>query len=363
MSISCERPLLQAMPQEKAEFYQSHLDRVSRSFAFCIARLEGPLRAQVGLSYLLCRLLDTVEDAEWTAFEQQQRAFENFDSFIAEPPSAPAVELWVKAFPRGLPKGETILLKDAFQLFSDFHNLTQEMRLPLARSIRSMSAGMRHFMERKAKTGRLVLKNAVDVNRYCFFVAGLVGEILTNLRGSEPGSSFGRLKDAFGFGLFLQKVNLLKDQASDEQVGRFLVPSRSQLFHSVLQDADAAFRFLKALPEREKGFRLFCAWSLFLGLASLPWIQRANAESSAVKIPRDQTVALLGAVEARIDDNAQLSMLFHQLRPLASANALHNATAAEDALSDPHDGESTALVSLYQGDLPERDVLCVFAGA
>ena len=44
-------------------FYQTHLDRVSRSFAFCIKKLESPLRQWVSLAYLLCRVLDTVEDS------------------------------------------------------------------------------------------------------------------------------------------------------------------------------------------------------------------------------------------------------------------------------------------------------------
>ena len=46
-------------------FYQTHLDRVSRSFAFCIKKLESPLRQWVSLAYLLCRVLDTVEDSIW----------------------------------------------------------------------------------------------------------------------------------------------------------------------------------------------------------------------------------------------------------------------------------------------------------
>ncbi len=48
---------------KEAEFYQTHLDRVSRSFAFCIRQLPDPLRGWVGLSYLLCRILDTIEDS------------------------------------------------------------------------------------------------------------------------------------------------------------------------------------------------------------------------------------------------------------------------------------------------------------
>src|SRR5204862_458636 len=46
------------------EFYQGHLDAVSRSFALCIPQLAAPFRQHVALSYLLLRVLDTVEDAD-----------------------------------------------------------------------------------------------------------------------------------------------------------------------------------------------------------------------------------------------------------------------------------------------------------
>ena len=45
------------------EFYQRHLDGVSRSFALCIPQLDQPFQERVALSYLLLRVLDTVEDA------------------------------------------------------------------------------------------------------------------------------------------------------------------------------------------------------------------------------------------------------------------------------------------------------------
>ena len=62
--------------------YQNHLNRVSRSFAFCIERLEGDFREWVGLSYLLCRILDTVEDAPWPSRQDREQAFARFEDFL-----------------------------------------------------------------------------------------------------------------------------------------------------------------------------------------------------------------------------------------------------------------------------------------
>lgn len=340
---------------DRAYFYQSHLDRVSRSFAFCIARLEGNLRLHVGLSYLLCRILDTIEDAEWHDFASQETAFQKFDEFLVGPlPIAECdVSAWRASFPVGIPEGEALLLDDVFAVLSDFHQLPADLREALGRSILSMSAGMKHYMGQKARQGRLVLETAADVNRYCFFVAGVVGEMLTKFVARELKPPLARLRDSFRFGLFLQKVNILKDQSGDEAQGRFLVPSRSMVLAGLLRDADGAFRYLTSLPEKDVGFRLFCAWSLFLGLASLPWIQGAHGEVS--KIPREDTLGLLCEVESRIHDDVALLKLFEELKP-----QLNEVSVLPTVLSNEETGQG--LLALYQGDLPERDVLAIFGG-
>src|SRR6267378_3105507 len=69
------------------EFYQRHLDAVSRSFALCIPQLDQPLRDQVALSYLLLRVLDTVEDAPFADRALQQRQFTAFRQFLVKMPT------------------------------------------------------------------------------------------------------------------------------------------------------------------------------------------------------------------------------------------------------------------------------------
>lgn len=375
--------------EDTIEFYQSHLDRVSRSFAFCIARLEGAMRERVGLSYLLCRVLDTVEDANWPSFAAQERAFRQFDSFMqpgvfaqgickdAQAGSSVAeVASWVGSFPDGINEGEAALLRDAHFLFQDFHRLPLETRLLLGRLVCSMSGGMRHYMAKKASVGRLVLSTVVDVNKYCFFVAGVVGEILTGFVTAEKEAASvarGRLKDSFSFGLFLQKVNLLKDQKGDEKEGRFLVPSRDAVFSSLIRDAEGAFRYLVSLPVRDQGFRLFCAWSLFLGLASLPWIQKAALSGAAEKIPRDETLALLCRVEQKIGDDQALAELYRDLTSIAWSGRVGEwgeaepteevaRQAVEESVVEGLNQEDQALLALYSGDLPKSEVLGLFRG-
>ena len=70
---------------------------------------------------------------------------------------------------------------------------------------------------------------------------------------------------AYHFGLFLQKVNILKDQQEDEAAGRFLVPDRRALLASLRDNARGALQYILALPRGERGYRIFCAWSLMIG--------------------------------------------------------------------------------------------------
>jgi len=346
----------------KSEIYQAHLNRVSRSFAFCIARLEGDLREHVGLSYLLCRLLDTVEDAPWGTAGEQAKAFSEFDRFLVEKPTQVEVDEWKAKFPVGLPEGECRLLADAHRILADLHSWPNDLRLEIIPLILSMSAGMKSFAGQKAEKGRLTLSGIEQVNQYCFFVAGVVGEILVRIAAREFSSPSLNLVDAYRFGLFLQKVNLLKDQPEDEREGRFLVPSVERVRASLIADARAAFRFLTCIPESQTGFRLFCAWSLYLGLATLAWIENASDDASSRRLPRTETAKLLVSVEKAICDNERLERLFRKMAALAFKNSAHETvplTKAEER--SPDDGEEK-LFSLYRGRLSKREVLQIFRG-
>ncbi len=297
---------------------QKHLEKVSRSFAFCIARLESPLNEQVGLAYLVCRLLDTVEDASWDDPTTQLEAFRTFLE-ILDNPTPSQVGLWrqqIVAHTSRVPQGELELLRDAELVFMKLHSFSVDIRRVLIPPIRSMARGMEEYaLSRSHRRGRLELASIVEVNRYCFFVAGVVGEILDGLlknQASQRGLTVpSQLVEAFRFGLFLQKVNLLKDQKDDQHDGRDLVPNRNELFRSALDDSRVAFQYLHTIPFEFQSYRLFCGWSLFLGIASLVHIARGE------KIGRVETALLLVEVEQKIDSNERLFDLFsHKQEPL-----------------------------------------------
>ena len=52
------------------------------------------------------------------------------------------------------------------------------------------------------------------------------------------------------------------------------VPIGTQLLASLRENGEGSLAYLLSLPVEEKGYRTFCAWSLFLGAASLSWIEK-----------------------------------------------------------------------------------------
>jgi phytoene/squalene synthetase len=296
----------------KAEAYQKHLNLVSRSFAFCIEELGCPFRQWVALSYLLCRIVDTIEDAPWENIGLQRQCFQQFRKFLQDQPTEAELLAWRACFPAGIVEAEEALLKETGSFLTDLRQLPQPAGRVLHQTLNNMIQGMEHFSGTR-------FEDLATLELYCFFVAGIVGELLTELflaysPISIPKTEIDRLyRNGVHFGLFLQKVNVLKDQKADERSGRFFIADRSALRASLQADARAALRYLLAIPHAARDYRIFCGWSLFLGLASLPWIERSFREKTDVKIPRLKAWHLLHRVKENIEDDRRLEHLFESL--------------------------------------------------
>jgi phytoene/squalene synthetase len=290
---------------QSQEFYQRHLDAVSRSFALCIPQLESPFRERVALSYLLLRVLDTVEDASFEDPLLQQRQFNSFRKFLEQPPTAAQVDEFREAFPATITEGERNLLADTALFLNDAHEVPVRARKVMFSAVDRMAQGMAAYARRPAP---LRLLDAEDVSRYCCIVAGLVGEMLTRL-WALGGEKAPRMLHAYQFGCFLQKVNILKDQKEDEAVGRFLVPDRRQILASLRADSAGALSYLTSLPRSERGYRIFCAWSLMLGASALRLMDGPRESHRA------QTLGLLERIAEIAQDDEALRSQFAELLP------------------------------------------------
>lgn len=323
-------------------FYQGHLESVSRSFGFCIAELSLPEREWVSLAYLLCRVVDTVEDSCWPSQETQFFVFQQLKCFLTTPPQDEPFRSWLQRFPQTLKPGERDLVADLPHLLVLLSKLPEEIQQSLVRMVVHMIDGMMYFLSNHKKNNRLVLDSLLLTNQYCFFAAGIVGEFLSrSFTYAIPEFKLTNelLTQSFHFGFFLQKINILKDCVEDAIAGRCFLSSYLSVRDSLVVNAYGAFDYLQSIPiVAGRRYRLFCAWSLFIGLASLKWMDKRERQSntsrldnthqsnglsafekatpdSSCKLGNRETYRIIGQISKLIDDNAALAVLFKRYLP------------------------------------------------
>jgi len=103
---------------------------------------------------------------------------------------------------------------------------------------------------------------------------------------------------------------LLKDQVTDEQVGRHLIPSRELVEDSSQVNALGALDFLIDVPKEQLEFRRFCAWSLFLGLEALSVARDSLRSQRVLKVSRADMSDIFMRVEGALSDDVALRALF-----------------------------------------------------
>jgi phytoene/squalene synthetase len=287
-------------------FYQHQLDQVSRSFALCIPQLAPPFREQVALAYLLLRVLDTVEDAPFDDRNLQAAQFSRMRRFLVERPRASEIATFIRDFPAAITDTERGLIRETEVLFEDAYELDLPTRVAMFDAIDRMAAGMAAYAQRGLP---LRLVDTEDVTRYCCFVAGLVGEMLTKLWTTATGRTGPAMLLAYHFGIFLQKVNILKDREEDEASQRFLVPDRHELLATLRIHARGALGYIQALPPEARGYRVFCAWSLVMGATTISTLDRPRESR------REDTARLLARTADIAHDNRELHRLVEQVMP------------------------------------------------
>ncbi|HEX5353564.1 MAG TPA: phytoene/squalene synthase family protein [Rhodanobacteraceae bacterium] len=280
-----------------AEKYQNHiLPAVSRTFALTIPQLDPGLRTVIANAYLLCRIADTIEDEQSLPGDVKQQFHGRFTRVVGstEDPASFARDL------APLLNGNTLAPeRDLVAHTPDIIEVTDSFNLPqresLTRCIRTMCAGMPGF-ERKASTAGLADMHEMD--RYCYYVAGIVGQTLTDLfceyspRIAERREAMSALDVSFGQGL--QMTNILKDFWEDRERGVCWLPhdlfaragvkledlrcgdvptafgnAYAQLIgiaHSHLRNA---LDYTLLIPEKEVGIRRFCLIALGLAMRTL----------------------------------------------------------------------------------------------
>lgn len=210
------------------------LQKTSRTFALAIPLLPEPTRAQVGIAYLLFRIADTFEDAVLWTRERRLGTLGRFVQLLdQDPTAAEALTIECLRDPPVEHSGYRELLARMPLVLRDFGALPLPVRVAVRRHLVRSVDGMSQFVRRSDQDNRFTLSSIEDLRDYCYSVAGIVGEMLTELYildRPELSSSAEELRSrAARFGEGLQLVNILKDAPRDAEEGRVYLPPGVEL--------------------------------------------------------------------------------------------------------------------------------------
>lgn len=326
------------------DFLKSHLNNVSRSFAYSISRLDSPLREWTGLTYLICRALDTFEDSNWPSLDEQNTKFKDYVNILLDRTEANFNYMaWQKNLKFESAQFEKELINDTPELVNYLKSYRSEVKTTIAQLVEKMSFGMIEFLPVTKKGS---IQSLQDLNLYCYYVAGIVGEALTRLVAikNEMGANHAFLEEkniarSHHFGIFLQKINILKDQFKDENEGRFFIKNRDEVLSSIHQHVRPALDYILNIPAAENGYRLFCSSAFFLGLATLPLLSLQTRSDLEPKIDRSEALELFEQIESSVSSNEKINELFkafYHLNSNCNPNNLDSNCLELNFFESPH---------------------------
>src|SRR5665213_3162407 len=265
------------------QYQRQILVHVSRTFALTIPELPARLRDAVTTAYLLCRIADTIEDEATLSASDKLSYLARFSTVVAGTADAEALaaELATRLSEQ-TSRHERDLVGNMARVIRVCRGLDPRAHMAIGRCVEIMCVGMHHFQRSASPSG---LARLQDLDSYCYPVAGVVGEMLTDLFcGYSPqinarATALQRLAPSFGQGL--QMTNILKDLWEDRSRGACWLPQEvfarrgfdlgllrardEQSFRDSLQELIGiahghlrhALSFTLLIPSNETGIRRF----------------------------------------------------------------------------------------------------------
>jgi farnesyl-diphosphate farnesyltransferase len=308
--------------------------------------LPGDLEVAVTLGYLLCRIADTVEDHPNVPRGQKDELFARFLGVLEQGESARDFSLAFEAIEGD--DAELSLSRNLPRVMRVFHALPERMQAIVGRWVAEMARGMSLYTHREpGDDGFVALYTVEDLERYCYYVAGTVGHMLTELFAELMGDqvdqrTIAELRHhAESFGAGLQLVNILKDVTDDRQRRWSFVPRAAceragvtiatltepelrhcahmavaPLFDLAKQKLDRALAYALTIPPDQKGVRLFCLLPLWMAALTLVHARGNDAmflTDQEVKISRQAVEQVIAECLTHVSDDATLRARYRQL--------------------------------------------------
>ncbi len=299
-----------------AESIHDLLVRTSRTFALAIPLLPEPTRSGLSIAYLLFRVADTLEDAAHWSRDARLEALAELTRILRshDPAEASVVSQdWIARDITSDP-GCRDLLHALPGLFVEMGTWDEaRRRIVLDHTVRTAD-GMARTLSESDEAGHVRIESLAGLRQYCYFVAGIVGELVTALfvhdaKGIAPRSTLGEVKGALienerAFGEGLQLVNILKDATHDADDGRVYLPAsvpREDVLALAREDLVSARAYIAALTRGHApgGYLAFTSLPVDLAERTLDLLAEKGA---GAKVPRDEVLAMLGRVHRLVEE-------------------------------------------------------------
>lgn len=317
-------------PTSDLAYQKAILGSVSRTFALTIPLLPPAIEKVVGNTYLLCRIVDTIEDAADLSPQTKQNLSALFlEAVLGKSPASSFVEPCLEALKNYGNQDELDLIAHTPTVLRILHTCSPVDQTAVSRCVSIMSEGMSHFHDKQTAAG---LKDLNEFEEYCYVVAGVVGELLTTVFSNHSSAFADRIKTheslAVDFGQALQMTNILKDSPEDKARGVSWKPaqiSQNELLRIAHQKLQGSLDYILLIPKKDLGIRRFCFLAFGLAVLTLSKITKHTSFSNKneVKISRPTVMIFYSFTKVAVKSDVLMKFFFYLFsKSLRTVNTL-----------------------------------------
>ena len=245
------------------------LKETSRTFYIPINLLGSTLKKTVGSAYLCMRAIDEIEDHETLDAETKERLLRSTSDLLENGFDDIKYHELIQPYQEVLPE-VTLRLGDWISV------CPSEIVEKVKESTSTMAIGMADWVKKDWD-----IKTVEDLNDYTYYVAGLVGVMLSDIwkwyDNTETDPDL-----AIGYGRGLQAVNILRNQHEDfaERGVRFIPDgwNRDDMFEYANNNLNLADEYMKDIKNRR--ITLFCKIPLALAKRTLKVMETGKEKLS-----------------------------------------------------------------------------------
>jgi len=317
---------------------KSLLKKVSRSFYLNTMALRHPIQEYVMISYLICRIADTIEDDPKLDCDSKKEGLAVLSDLLHGKRGRDLSHITssLECTPQ-----EKEVMEKTLLVFDSYEKFPQQIKDILTKRINILIDGMKLYT---FSEGSKHIKTFKDLDDYCYYVAGVIGELLTEVFAESSTSIDQEIKDklckdAVSFGLALQYTNIIKDFATDLDREDFFYPSflfekynisrydflknheqsrkiLREMIHQAMEHIEKAMEYITIIPKKEITIRIFCLWPLFFAIRTLEEILKQEEtflQGEQVKIRRKTVKKIIAFTSIFSISNRLLNQLYKLL--------------------------------------------------